>query len=84
MIEIVDPNDVRAVRNKNSIVQFYELMYEQRRPAQAVAMSLDPAYIQHNPVVPDSAAGLEKFLGDAMVAVVAVAAVITGLCFLLQ
>jgi len=66
MIEIVDANDARAVRNKNSIVQFYELMYKQRRPTQAVAMSLAPAYIQHNPVVPDSAAGLAKFLGDAM------------------
>jgi len=66
MIEIVDTNDRKAVRNIKHIVDLHEVMINQRRPAQAVAKYLDPGYIQHDPLLATGAAGLSKFFDDAL------------------
>jgi predicted SnoaL-like aldol condensation-catalyzing enzyme len=61
VLVLVDPNDARAVRNKDNILAFYDLMINKKRPEEAVAKFLVPQYVQHNPLVPDGAAGLAKF-----------------------
>ena len=63
MIVIVDSNDSRAVRNKDNILAFYDAMINKKKPEEAVTRFLVPGYIQHNPLVPDSAAGLAGFFG---------------------
>ena len=61
MIELVDPNDARAVRNKNKVLALYDLMINKKEAKQAVAKFFAPKYIQHNPQVPDGAAELARF-----------------------
>ena len=61
MIELVDPNDARAVRNKDNILALYDLMINKKEAKRAVAKFFVPKYIQHNPQVPDGAAELARF-----------------------
>jgi predicted SnoaL-like aldol condensation-catalyzing enzyme len=61
VIELVDPNDARAVRNKDNILALYDLMINKKEAEQAVAKFFAPKYIQHNPLVPDGAAELARF-----------------------
>lgn len=61
MIELVDPNDARAVGNKDNILALYDLMINKMEAEQAVAQFFAPQYIQHNPLVPDGAAELARF-----------------------
>jgi predicted SnoaL-like aldol condensation-catalyzing enzyme len=61
VIELVDPNDARAVRNKDNILALYDLMINKKEAEQAVAQFFAPHYIQHNPLVPDGAAELARF-----------------------
>ena len=61
MIELVDPNDARAVRNKDNILALYDLMINKKEAEPAVAQFFAPQYIQHNPLVPDGAAELARF-----------------------
>ena len=61
MIQLVDPNDARAVRNKDSILALYDQMINKKEAEQAVAKFFGPRYIQHNPLVPDGAAELGRF-----------------------
>ena len=42
MVEIVDINDSRAVRNKNNVLELYELMINQKRSEEATAQSSAP------------------------------------------
>ena len=60
MIEIVDPNDARAVRNKDNILACYELMINQKM-AEEGAKYVVPDYIQHNPLLADGRTGLAEF-----------------------
>src|SRR5258705_9739941 len=62
MIEIVNANDARAVRNKENVLALYDAMINRKNPEEAVSQFLVPNYIQHNPLVPDSAAGLAGVL----------------------
>jgi predicted SnoaL-like aldol condensation-catalyzing enzyme len=64
MIVLVDSNDRRAVRNKDNILAFYDLMINQKRSDQAAAKFVSPTYIQHNPLIPDGADALGKFFGQ--------------------
>ena len=51
--------DERQQRNKAAAIAFYELMFNDCRPAEAVAKYAGAEYIQHNPHVAD---GKEAFI----------------------
>ena len=61
MIEMLDPNDSRAVRNKNNVLELYELMINKKRSEEATAKHVGPSYVQHNPLIPDGPAALGLF-----------------------
>ena len=64
MIEILDPNDdSRAVRNKNNILELYELMINAKRSEEGTAKLVRPSYVQHNPLIPDGSVALGQFFG---------------------
>ena len=64
MLVLVDPKDARAVRNKDNILGMYDLMINKRKPEEAAARFMAPAYIQHNPLIADGAGSLGKFFGQ--------------------
>ena len=39
-------------RNKNDVVAFYDLAFNQKNPAEAIKRYVGEVYIQHNPTVP--------------------------------
>lgn len=61
MLEILDHNDARAMRNKNAVLELYELMINMKRSEEGTSKLLSPAYIQHNPLIPDGPDALGKF-----------------------
>ena len=46
----------RLQRNKDTVRSFYDLMFNQRRPAEAIDRYAGDTYIQHNPHVGDGKA----------------------------
>ena len=63
MMEIVDTKDRRAVRNKNNVLELYELMINQKKSEEATAKFLSSAYVQHNPLIPDGSVALGQYFG---------------------
>jgi predicted SnoaL-like aldol condensation-catalyzing enzyme len=63
MIVLVDPKDSRAVRNKDNVLALYELMINQKKSEEGTAKLVSPAYIQHNPLIPDGSVALGQFFG---------------------
>ena len=63
MLELVDPKDSRAVRNKDNVLKLYDLMINQKKSEEGTAKYVSPAYIQHNPLIPDGSEALGKFFG---------------------
>src|ERR1700748_2285582 len=61
MIEIIATNDSRAVRNKNNVLALYDLMINQKKSEEGTARYVSPAYIQHNPLIPDGSLALGQF-----------------------
>ena len=51
MIETIDINDSRAIRNKNNVLGFYDLVINQKKSEEFVGKFISPAYIQHNPLI---------------------------------
>ena len=47
-------------RNKQTVVDYYELAFNAKQPEQAVEKYLGPQYIQHNPQAPE---GADAFIG---------------------
>jgi len=64
MLELVDPKDRRAVRNKDNVLALYELMINQKKSEEATAKFLRPDYIQHNPLIADGAVALGHYFGQ--------------------
>src|SRR3984957_7419524 len=64
MIEIIDVNDSRAVRNKDNILALYDLMINKKKSEEATAQFVSPAYIQHNPLIADGSVALGQFFGQ--------------------
>jgi predicted SnoaL-like aldol condensation-catalyzing enzyme len=66
MIELVNPDDASAVRNKDNVLAFYDLMINQGRTQEAATEYLSPSYVQHNPLIPDGADALAGFFGQVV------------------
>ncbi len=64
MIVLVDPNDSRAVGNKDNVLALYDLMINQKKSEEATAKFVSPAYIQHNPLIADGSDALGKYFGQ--------------------
>src|SRR5579863_2651391 len=64
MITLVDADDSRAVRNKESVLALYEMMINQKKSEDATAKYVSPAYVQHNPLISDGSSALGKFFGQ--------------------
>src|SRR6202030_4387097 len=64
MIEIIDVNDGRAVRNKNHVLALYDLMINTKKSEEGTAKYVSPAYIQHNPLIADGSMALGKFFAQ--------------------
>jgi len=64
MIELLDVNDSRAVRNKNNVLRFYDLVINQKKSDESIGLFMAPNYIQHNPLIADGAQALGKFFGQ--------------------
>lgn len=63
MIVLVDPDDSRAVRNKDNVLALYDLMINQKKSEEAAARFVSPAYVQHNPLIADGSEALGKYFG---------------------
>lgn len=66
MIELIDSNDSRAVRNKNNVLALYDQMINGKKSEEATAKFVSPAYIQHNPLIPDGPVALGQFFGKVV------------------
>ena len=64
MLELVDPKDSRAVRNKDNVLELYDLMINQKKSEEGTAKFLRLDYIQHNPLIPDGAVALGQYFGQ--------------------
>src|ERR1700746_2521251 len=57
---LVDPGDKHAVRNVNNVLALYEMMINENKAEEGTARFLTPGYIQHDPLIADGSAALEK------------------------
>ena len=64
MITLVDPNDSRAMRNKDNALALYDLMINKKKSEEATAKFVSPAYVQHNPLIADGSVALGKYFGQ--------------------
>ena len=64
MITLVDPNDSRAVRNKDNVLALYDLMINRKKSEEAATRLAVPGYVQHNPLIADGSEALGKYFGQ--------------------
>ncbi len=50
--------------NKEAVMAFYDLAFNQARPAEAMELHAGPEYIQHNPMVKDGKAGFIAYFEE--------------------
>jgi predicted SnoaL-like aldol condensation-catalyzing enzyme len=48
---------------KDNVIALYDLMINQKRSEEATAKFVSPAYIQHNPLIPDGSVAHGQFFG---------------------
>ena len=63
MLVLADPDDSRAVRNKDNILAVYDLLISKKKQEEAAATFIGPVYIEHNPVIADGGDAGAKFFG---------------------
>ena len=51
-----------AERNKQNVIGFYTLAFNEKKPEEAVDRSIGSEYIQHNPQAPDGADAFIQFV----------------------
>ena len=51
----------RLERNKQTVTAFYDLMFNQAKPREAVEKYVGDAYVQHNPAVADGKQGFIEY-----------------------
>lgn len=51
-------------RNKETVVAFYDMAFNQSRPREAMTLYAGDAYIQHNPGVKDGKAGFIEYFEE--------------------
>jgi predicted SnoaL-like aldol condensation-catalyzing enzyme len=56
-----NPADERLERNKRAVVEFYDLMFNQRQPAEAMECYAGATYTQHSPAVADGKAAFVAY-----------------------
>jgi predicted SnoaL-like aldol condensation-catalyzing enzyme len=66
MITLVDLNDNRAIRNKDNVLAWYDLMINRKKPEEAAAKFVNPAYVQHDPLIADGSDALGKYFGQVI------------------
>jgi predicted SnoaL-like aldol condensation-catalyzing enzyme len=66
MITLVGPNDNRAIRNKDNVLAWYDLMINRKKPEEAAAKFVNLAYVQHNPLIADGSDALGKYFGQVI------------------
>ncbi len=64
MITLVDPNDRRAMRNKDNVLALYDLVINRKKSEEGTAKFVSPAYVQHNPLIADGSVALGKYFGE--------------------
>jgi predicted SnoaL-like aldol condensation-catalyzing enzyme len=64
MITLVDPNDRRAMRNKDNVLALYDLMINGKKSEEGTAKFVRPTYVQHNPLIADGSDALGKYFGQ--------------------
>jgi predicted SnoaL-like aldol condensation-catalyzing enzyme len=63
MITLVDPNDSRAMRNKDNVLTLYDLMINGKKSEEGTAKFISATYVQHNPLIADGSDALGKYFG---------------------
>ena len=61
IMEFVDTNDPKAVRNKNNLLDCYDRLINKKQPMEAAMKYVTEDYIQHNPLLGDGAKGLGEW-----------------------
>jgi predicted SnoaL-like aldol condensation-catalyzing enzyme len=64
MITLVDPNDSRAMRNKDNVLTLYDLMINGKKSEEGTAKFISATYVQHNPLIADGSDALGKYFGQ--------------------
>jgi predicted SnoaL-like aldol condensation-catalyzing enzyme len=64
MLVLVNEDDSRAVRNKNTVLALYEMMINKKKSEEATAAFLRHDYIQHNPLIANGSVALGQYFGQ--------------------